>query len=116
MPEISGLTLQVGVRDMAGARSFYDRLFGREPDFVPTEDVQGYETGPGAWFQITTALEPGRIHRIRFGVPDLAVARDELKAAGIEASEVAETPGVAQWCDFADPYGNPLGFYQDLSD
>ncbi len=116
MAEISGLTLQVGVGDMAGARAFYDRLFGREADFVPAEDVQGYETSPGAWLQITTALEPGRMHRVRFGVPDMAVARDELDAAGIPASEVEETPGVVRWCDFADPYGNPLGFYQDLSD
>jgi catechol 2,3-dioxygenase-like lactoylglutathione lyase family enzyme len=116
MPEISGVTLAVGVGDMAGARAFYDRLFGREPDYVPAEDVQAYETSPGAWFQITTTLEPGRMHRIRFEVPDLAVARDELDAAGTTASDVSEVPGVVRSCDFADPYGNPLGFYQDLSD
>jgi len=41
---------------------------------------------------------------------------DELDAAGIRTGEVSEVPGVARSFDFADPYGNPLGFYQDLSD
>jgi predicted enzyme related to lactoylglutathione lyase len=116
LDSITALTLQVGVGDMAGARAFYDRLFGREPDFVPAEDLQEYETHPGAWFQITTALEPGRMQRVRFGVADLAVARDALLADGVTVTEAEELPGVVRWCNFADPYGNPLGIFQDLSD
>ncbi len=116
LPEISGLTLAVGVGDMAGARVFYDRLFGREPDFTPDDDLQEYETSPGAWFQVTTSITPGRMQRVRFGVPDLATARDALLADGIAVTEAEEVDKVVRWCDFTDPYGNPLGIFQDLSD
>jgi predicted enzyme related to lactoylglutathione lyase len=116
LSDITSLAIQAGVDDMAGARAFYDRLFGREPDFAPAEDLQEYETHPGAWFQITTAVEPGQMQRVRFGVPDLAVARDQLLADGIAVSEAEELPGVSRWCNFSDPYGNRLGVFQDLSD
>jgi catechol 2,3-dioxygenase-like lactoylglutathione lyase family enzyme len=111
---INGLTLQVGVGDMARAREFYDRLFGRPPDFIAAEDFQEYETQPGVWLQITTALEPGRMRRVRFGVPDLAAARQRLIADGFEATEPETLPQVVLWCDVADPWGNPLGLFQDL--
>jgi catechol 2,3-dioxygenase-like lactoylglutathione lyase family enzyme len=117
LPEINALTLAVGVGDMAKARAFYDRLFGREPDFVPDDgDLQEYETSPGAWFQITTTLEPGKMQRVRFGVPDLAVARAALLADGVAVTEAEEVDEVLRWCDFTDPFGNPLGIFQDLSD
>lgn len=117
LPEINGLTLDVGVRDMAEARAFYDRLFGREPDYTPGDgDLEQYEVSPGAWLRITTTVKPGTTHRIRFGVPDLAAARDALIADGITVTEAEEVDEVARWCDFADPSGNPLGIVQDLSD
>lgn len=117
LSEINGLTLAVGVGDMPKARDFYDRLFGREPDFTPGDgDLQEYETSPGAWLQITTSIEPGKMQRVRFGVPDLAAARDALIADGIAVTEVEEVDEVVRWCNFTDPYGNPLGIFQDLSD
>jgi predicted enzyme related to lactoylglutathione lyase len=114
--KIDGLTLQIGVADMSQAREFYDRLFGREPDFIANEDFQEYETSTGVWCQLTTKLAPGETRRIRFGVYDVATARESLLADGLEVGEIETLPGVVSYCDFPDPWGNKLGLYEDLAE
>lgn len=114
LPPPEGLTTQVGVADMEAARRFYDGLFGRAPDFVAAPDFQEYEVMPGVWFQITTLLQPGRMQRMRFGVADVAAGRRQLLDDGVRVGEVELLEGAAAWCDFADPFGNPLGLFQDL--
>jgi catechol 2,3-dioxygenase-like lactoylglutathione lyase family enzyme len=114
--KIDGLSLQIGVADMAAAREFYDRLFGREPDFAESADSQQYETSPGVWFRITTTIGPGRLRRVRFGVYDLAAARESLLADGLKVGPVQALPGVVAYCDFPDPWGNKLGLYEDLAE
>ena len=112
---INGVTLQVGVGDMAAARAFYDRLFGKEPDFVAADDFHEYELVPGFWFQITSAVEPGSMRRVRFGVPDLTAARDRLLSESFEVSAVVTVPGVVSYCNLTDPFGNLIGLYEDLA-
>jgi catechol 2,3-dioxygenase-like lactoylglutathione lyase family enzyme len=112
---INGVTLQVGVGDMPTARAFYDRLFGKEPDFVAAEDFHEYEIYPGVWFQITSAVAPGLVRRVRFGVPDVAAARDRLMAESFDIGVIITVPGVVSYCNVADPFGNPLGLYEDLA-
>lgn len=114
--KIDGLTLQLGVADMTVAREFYDRLFGREADYVTSEEFQEYETSPGVWVQLTTRLRPGEGRRIRFGVYDVATARESLRADGLTVGEIETVPGVVSFCDFPDPWGNKLGLYEDLAE
>jgi catechol 2,3-dioxygenase-like lactoylglutathione lyase family enzyme len=108
------LTLQVGVTDMDAARGFYDALLGREPGFVAAPEFQEYEVVPGVWLQITTLLEPGQQRRMRFGVEDLHATRRQLLDEGVKVSEVEVLDGAAAYCNFDDPFGNPLGVFQDL--
>lgn len=51
----------------------------------------------------------------RFGVGDVRAARERLAGRGVEVSPVTSLPGVVAFVDFADPWGNTLGFYQDLA-
>ena len=113
--QLEGATLVVGVADMAEALRFYGQLFGRPPDFVLEEDFQEYEVVPGMWYQLTTRVAPGRARRVRFGVADIAAARRSLIEQGIEVSEITGKPSVVAWCQFRDPFGNPLGLFQDLA-
>jgi predicted enzyme related to lactoylglutathione lyase len=115
LSEIEGVTLVVGVTEMTQALSFYGQLFGRPPDFVLDEDFQEYEVVPGMWYQLTTRVEPGRARRVRFGVADIAAERGALVEQGVEVSEITGKPGVVGWCQFKDPFGNPLGLFQDLA-
>ena len=112
---VEGVTLVVGVADMTEALSFYGQLFGRPPDFVLDEDFQEYEVAPGMWYQLTTRVPPGRARRVRFGVTDIATERRGLIEQGIEVSKITGKAGVVGWCQFRDPFGNPLGLFQDLA-
>ena len=44
----------------------------------------------------------------------LAAARAAVLASGCEAAPPEALPGVVRWFDFADPWGNRLGYFSDL--
>jgi predicted enzyme related to lactoylglutathione lyase len=113
--QVEGVTLVVGVTDITEALDFYGQLFGRPPDFVLDDDFQEYEVVPGMWYQLTTRVPPGRARRVRFGVSDIAATRRTLVERGIEVTEISGKAGVVSWCQFKDPFGNPLGLFQDLA-
>jgi catechol 2,3-dioxygenase-like lactoylglutathione lyase family enzyme len=111
---IEGVTVVVGVTGMDEALAFYRQFFGRAPDFVLAEDFQEYEVVAGMWYQLTTRVAPGRGRRVRFGVSDIWAERQALISQGLEVTEIAGEPGIVAWCEFKDPFGNPLGYFQDL--
>lgn len=114
-----GMTLQVQVGDIGKAREFYNAILGSVPGFEPHEDFLEWQVIPGgeAWLQavgVSGAVQP-LATRVRFGVFDLRAERDRLLALGIDVSPVTSLPGVVSFVDFVDPWGNRLGFYQDLA-
>jgi len=115
----SGMTLQLQVGDVDRARGFYGDLFGAPPGFEPHEDFLEWRVGGRGetWVQVVGvpgAVRP-MLNRVRFRVTDLAAARAAVLATGTEASAIAVLPGVVRWFDFADPWGNQLGHYEDLA-
>jgi hypothetical protein len=52
--------------------------------------------------------------RLRLGVADVESERQRLVDADVEVSPIEELAGVVRWCNVDDPWGNRLGFYQDL--
>jgi catechol 2,3-dioxygenase-like lactoylglutathione lyase family enzyme len=114
-----GMTLQVQVGDLARAREFYTALLGSSPEFEPHQDFLEWRVIPDGetWLQAVgvTALVRPLTNRVRFGVADLHAERGRLVELGIDVSRVTALPGVVAFVDFADPWGNALGFYQDLS-
>jgi predicted enzyme related to lactoylglutathione lyase len=113
--KIEGITLVVGVTSMEEALSFYGGFFGRAPDFILADDFQEYQVVANMWYQLTTRVSPGKGRRVRFGVADISSERRALLSQGIDVSEIAGEPGVVAWCQFSDPFGNPLGYFQDLA-
>lgn len=113
------MTLQVQVDDLARAREFYTALLGSAPEFEPHEDFLEWRVVPGGetWLQAVGVTAPVRplASRVRFGVADVRAERERLLALGIEVSPVTSLPGVVAFVDFADPWGNTLGCYQDLA-
>jgi catechol 2,3-dioxygenase-like lactoylglutathione lyase family enzyme len=114
-----GMTLQVQVGDLVRAREFYTAVLGSEPEFEPHQDFLEWRVVPGGetWLQAVGVIAPVRplANRVRFGVRDVRAERDRLLAWGIDVSPVTALPGVVAFVDFADPWGNTLGFYQDLA-
>jgi hypothetical protein len=115
-----GVTLQLEVASLGAGRAFYTALFGREPDFAPHDDFLEWRVVGGAevWWQVVVAagaVRPLRT-RTRLQVDDVRTAagwaRDHLH---VDAGPVSTLPGVVSWVDFEDPWGNRLGYYEDLA-
>jgi predicted enzyme related to lactoylglutathione lyase len=114
----TGMTLQIQVTDLDSGRRFYRMLFGGDPEFEPHEDFLEWRVGDGeTWVQVVGVPGPVRPlpTRMRLRVDDLAAARANLDASGTPVSPITTLARVVRWVDFADPWGNQLGFYEDLA-
>lgn len=116
-PAVIGMTFMLRTGSTSEAVAFYRDLLGRDPDYSPHEDFHEWQVSPDAWLQVATGasdIAPSSF-RLRFQVRDLATAVQELRTRGVKVDEPTTLPGVAAFTNFADPWGNPLGFYQDVA-
>src|SRR4029079_16280119 len=103
----------VPVTDVDRAKAFYvDRVgFNADYDHVVHENLRFVQlTPPGSACSIAfgvglTEMEPGSLRGVQFVVPDAELAREELIAQGVEASNVDVQPW-GSFVTFADPDGN----------
>lgn len=112
------MTVQLYVGERVAGRKFYTTLFGREPDFAPEEDFLEWRVAAGTefWVQLVATEVRPLPTRVRFQVDDLAEAISWSRTAlGVEPTAPESLPGVVAYTDFTDPWGNRLGFYQDLA-
>jgi catechol 2,3-dioxygenase-like lactoylglutathione lyase family enzyme len=112
------MTLQLQVSDLSKAREFYTAVLGSAPEYEPHVDFLEWRVVAGGetWIQAVGVTAPTRplTTRLRFGVADVRAERERLAALGVGVSPVKSLPGVVAFIDFADPWGNRLGCYQDL--
>lgn len=114
-----GVTSQIQVGDQNEGLDFYSMLFGRGPDFSPHEDFFEWQVVEGAevWWQIVVV--PGQVcptaTRSRLKVDDVRGATEWVRTSlKVEPGQVTTLPGVVTFVDFEDPWGNQLGFYEDI--
>jgi predicted enzyme related to lactoylglutathione lyase len=113
---VRGLTIAVHAGDRDEALAFYCALIGRDPDLGPDPDFYEWEISPGAWLQLATSrsdIKPSSF-RLRLAVEDIEAAVATLTAKGFEPGPIKRLPGLVAFANLTDPWGNPLGVYQDL--
>jgi hypothetical protein len=113
---VRGLTVAVHAGDREEALAFYCALIGRDPDLGPDPDFYEWEISPGAWLQLATGrtdISPSSF-RLRFQVEDIEASVNVLRVKGFEPSDVKRLPGLVAFSNLTDPWGNPLGVYEDL--
>ncbi len=105
--------IRVPVKDMEEASHFYGELLGlkRNPN-SPGEDWVEYEAG-----NVTLAVMTPHTHDYEFTplpagtlalrVPDVAAAKAELEAAGLQVNDMWDS-GVCYGAGVRDPSGNPI--------
>ncbi len=113
------MTLQVPVGNVEAGKRFYTGVFGRGPDFAPHEDFLEWQVLDGVelWWQVVgVAGEVAPLPtRVRFLVEDVeAAARRARSDLGVTPSPITTLPGVVAFTNFDDPWGNRLGYYQDI--
>ena len=113
---VRGLTVAVHGGNRDAALAFYCALIGRDPDMGPDPDFYEWEISPGAWLQLATGradITPSSF-RVRLRVEDIEESVDILKRKGFEPGPVKLLPGLVAFANLTDPWGNPLGIYQDM--
>jgi predicted enzyme related to lactoylglutathione lyase len=113
---VRGMTVAIHVGDREEALAFYCALIGRDPDMGPDPDFYEWEISPGAWLQLATGREeiaPSSF-RLRLKVDDIEKSVEILRAKGFEPGKVKRLPGLVTFANLTDPWGNPLGVYQDM--
>ncbi|WP_104435160.1 VOC family protein [Kineococcus xinjiangensis] len=111
------MTFLVRTGDGPDAVAWYSRLLGRGPDVSPLADLHEWELVPGAWLQVATGaagVTPSSF-RVRFGVADLTAAITAARDLGVAVKDPEVLPGTVAWTDLSDPWGNPLGLFQELA-
>jgi predicted enzyme related to lactoylglutathione lyase len=113
---VRGMTIAIHVGDREEALAFYCALIGRDPDMGPDPDFYEWEISPGAWLQLSTGREqiaPSSF-RLRLKVDDIESAVAVLRSRGFTPGEIKRLPGLVTFANLTDPWGNPLGVYQDM--
>ncbi|HJQ02535.1 MAG TPA: VOC family protein [Jatrophihabitans sp.] len=113
---VRGMTVAVHVGDREEALAFYCALIGRDPDLGPDPDFYEWEISPGAWLQLATGrseITPSSF-RLRLQVEDIEESVAILSKKGFEPGVIQRLPGLVAFANLTDPWGNPLGVYQDL--
>ncbi len=109
-------TLQIRVGSLSEGAAWYERLLGRAADFTPSADLHEWEIFRDFWIQVSEGHLSDNARRLRLGVPDVEGARREMvQVLRAQVSEIVTVPGIVAYCDFDDPWGNPLGLFQDLA-
>ncbi|MFL5756710.1 MAG: VOC family protein [Chloroflexota bacterium] len=112
------MTVQLHVGDGHAGRRYYERLLERAPDFLPHGDDAFVEWHfvPGNFelHIVESDVAGSQQGRLRLGVADVESERQRLVDADVAVSPIEELAGVVRWCNVDDPWGNRLGFYQDL--
>ncbi len=114
LDRFDGMTVEFLVPDFPAAVAFYTRLFGWRSDFEPYDDFIEWELLPKCWLQIGVGEpQPGRPLRLCVDDIEAEVAR-VARDLRVRCSPITRIPGLVAFCDFCDPWGNNLGFYQRL--
>jgi catechol 2,3-dioxygenase-like lactoylglutathione lyase family enzyme len=111
--EVRGIDyIRIPVDDIEAAKHFYGEVLGLPNGPTQHEDWVEYQAGDVTLAVMTpethdyefTPLPPGTIG---LGVTDVAAAKSQLEAAGVEVNDVWDS-GVCNGAGFRDPAGNPI--------
>jgi len=111
--------LAVPVADIDRAKDFYVSVgFNADHDHQVDDTLRFVQlTPPGSACSIVldknmgSGMDPGSVKGIQAVIADADAAREQLRAAGVEASEVDETPW-GRFVYFSDPDGNGWALQQ----
>jgi catechol 2,3-dioxygenase-like lactoylglutathione lyase family enzyme len=101
------------VADIAAARGWYERLFGREPDLVPHDREVAWQLAEAGWVYVLEDAEQAGGGLITLVVEDLDAEVAPLRERGVEVELVTE--GRVRKAVVRDLDGNTIAFGQPPS-
>ena len=98
----------VPVSDLAAADAWYEALFGRPADNRPMPSLVEWQATGAGWVQVTVDAERAGSGLLNLAVDDLAAAREELAARGVETGEIQTVTKGVELAPTSDPDGNTI--------
>lgn len=97
------------------AAPWYERLFGKPPDFLPTEDEAVWQVAPTASVYILADSDRAGRGTVTLIVDDLTATLAEIRGRGIIAGPINEVTGAGSKSVITDPDGNEVAFVELLA-
>jgi hypothetical protein len=109
---MSGPDLFAGLfaRDYEASRSWFERLLGREPSFLPSDTEAVWELGEHRWLYVKQHAEHAGHGEVTIFPEDLDVTVAGAAERGLAPDRQEDYPGGVRKVVFRDPDGNEVGF------
>jgi predicted enzyme related to lactoylglutathione lyase len=108
MAHVEHVLAVVAVRDIAAGRSWYTKLFGREPDNNPMANLVEWKVTDGGWVQVTEDPVRAGNGMLNLAVSDIDDGARELREMGVETGEIIEANKGVRLCPLTDPDDNQI--------
>ena len=108
MAHVDYVLAVVAVSDIEVGRSWYAKLFGREPDNNPMSNLIEWQVTNGAWVQVTEDPERAGNGMLNLAVSDIEEGARELREMGIDAAEIINANKGVRLCAITDPDNNKI--------
>lgn len=113
--KINNALASVPVKDLAGARVWYEKLFGRKADSAPMPTLAEWRFEGGGALQVYELAERAGGGSCTLPVRDIQEAIDGLRKLGIDPGKLIDG-GKAKVVMIKDPEGNSIAFAQAMDE
>lgn len=108
MSRVDYVLAVIPVRHIEVGRSWYTKLFGREPDNNPMPNLIEWQVTDGAWVQVTEDPQRAGKAMLNLAVSDIEEGARELREMGIGGDEIIDANKGVRLCPIADPDDNKI--------
>ena len=108
MAHIDYVLAVLAVSDIEAGRSWYTKLFGREPDNNPMPNLVEWQANDSGWVQVTEDPARAGTGMLNLAVSDIDEGARELRDRGIDTGEIIEANKGVRLCPIADPDRNQI--------
>jgi glyoxylase I family protein len=108
MAHVEHVLAVVAVSDIETGRSWYSRLFGRDPDNNPMPNLVEWQVVDGGWVQVTEDSHRAGTSMLNLAVSDLDEGVREVRECGLDPGEIVDANKGVRLCAIADPDGNAI--------
>ena len=98
----------VPVRDIATARDWYTKLFGREPDNNPMPVLVEWQVTTDGWVQVSEDASRAGHGVANLAVADLEEAIGDLGRRGLSPGAIVDASKGVRLSELVDPDGNTI--------
>jgi catechol 2,3-dioxygenase-like lactoylglutathione lyase family enzyme len=108
MAHVEHVLAVVAVSDIEAGRSWYTRLFGRDPDNNPMPNLVEWQVTDGGWVQVTEDPRRAGNGMLNLAVSDIEEGVREVRELGLKTGDIVDANKGVRLCPIADPDNNTI--------